>query len=253
MLTFARVRLAIECPDCMAPIPVNGMVPSVLCDACRTVLPLEGPFGWDKLLVFTEDEPVPELGILGNDKDLPILDVLYAIQDRGSPLATHKHDPKPNVIFRRFRGMRVDVDLTPPQCGSCKTPIALTSLEAATPLACGCGAAIAVRRAPPEATKAFARFTARSSARIQTLVGETALTGELSESAPAQPVLFACLGCGAALPIDGSERLVTCRYCNEQSYLPDALWLRLHPAAKRTAWFIGFNPPSERRIDGIFD
>jgi len=53
-------------------------------------------------------------------------------------------------------------------------------------------------------------------------------------------VLFSCLGCGAALKVDArTPRLLACQYCEATSYLPDALWLRLHPAQrKRPFWFL---------------
>lgn len=52
-----------------------------------------------------------------------------------------------------------------------------------------------------------------------------------------QPILFACLGCGAGLKVDGSARVVTCSYCQEACFLPDDLWLRMHPVIKRR-WLV---------------
>jgi hypothetical protein len=54
----------------------------------------------------------------------------------------------------------------------------------------------------------------------------------------AKPVMFSCLSCGGALKVDGKSRTVTCTQCNNDNYLPDALWLRLHPAKVSHAFFI---------------
>ncbi len=38
----------------------------------------------------------------------------------------------------------------------------------------------------------------------------------LGPSTPAsQPILFACLGCGAGLKVDGTSRVVACEYCKQ--------------------------------------
>ena len=47
-----------------------------------------------------------------------------------------------------------------------------------------------------------------------------------------------CMKCHATLPVDGTKRLVECSYCTARNYLPDDLWLALHPAAKRESWFM---------------
>ena len=39
--------------------------------------------------------------------------------------------------------------------------------------------------------------------------------------------------------IDGEDRIVICEYCETNVYLPDDLWLRLHPAKKKNRWFVG--------------
>jgi hypothetical protein len=55
-----------------------------------------------------------------------------------------------------------------------------------------------------------------------------------------KPVIFSCPGCKGNLDIDGRERLITCKYCNSNLYLPDDLWLRFHPARTVKRWMIGF-------------
>ena len=43
-------------------------------------------------------------------------------------------------------------------------------------------------------------------------------------------IVFSCMTCGAGLKLDNhSERLMKCTYCDNENYLPDAIWNRLHP------------------------
>jgi|WetSurMetagenome_2_1015567.scaffolds.fasta_scaffold04823_6 hypothetical protein len=45
-----------------------------------------------------------------------------------------------------------------------------------------------------------------------------------------QTIVFSCMTCGAGLKLDKhSERLMKCTYCDNENYLPDAIWNRLHP------------------------
>ena len=69
--------------------------------------------------------------------------------------------------------------------------------------------------------------------RARILVGETALDEEAQAlQAGTKPVLFSCLQCGAALRIDGTTRAVTCEFCSASNYLPDGVWMLLHPVPK---------------------
>ena len=61
--------------------------------------------------------------------------------------------------------------------------------------------------------------------------------GDPSRTPSANPLAFGCLNCGARLRIDGTQRVVACEFCKESSFLPDALWLRMHPSLKRQ-WFV---------------
>ena len=60
--------------------------------------------------------------------------------------------------------------------------------------------------------------------------------GDIRDEAT-RPLVTACMSCGAGLRIDGASRVVECAYCKDSNYLPDALWLRLHPTLKRR-WLV---------------
>lgn len=43
-------------------------------------------------------------------------------------------------------------------------------------------------------------------------------------------LVFKCMTCGAGLELTrDTKRTITCRYCDNENYLPDAIWTRLHP------------------------
>ena len=56
-----------------------------------------------------------------------------------------------------------------------------------------------------------------------------------------KPVLFNCPRCGGGLDISAEmPRILTCRYCESDLYLPDPLWHALHPIKKRAPFWIAF-------------
>ncbi|MBN1150432.1 hypothetical protein JXA84_04325 [candidate division WOR-3 bacterium] len=65
-----------------------------------------------------------------------------------------------------------------------------------------------------------------------------------------EPVAFACPKCGGFLDIDGKDRMVKCSFCNASVYLPDDLWMRLHPVKTITRWYVILN---EKEIPYTWD
>ena len=66
---------------------------------------------------------------------------------------------------------------------------------------------------------------------------------DASESPPApegaKPIRFGCPNCGASLKIDtDTPRVLTCEYCEADSYLPPEVWNRFHPVRKRRAFWM---------------
>jgi len=70
------------------------------------------------------------------------------------------------------------------------------------------------------------------------------LVGEVGASAldAPKPVVFACPSCSASLNVDGQKRIVRCRFCESDVYLPDDLWIHVNPAAKRARWWMILRP-----------
>jgi hypothetical protein len=171
MSEFVAVRLGMQCPDCMGPLPLNRIDPKALCHHCLSTLDLDWPTN------------------------------LFARGWVASPRtwAIGKRDFCANVSLP----FKMDVE----RVG-------------------GVPAASSERPADALVTRVF------PDARH---VHNEASGGD--PGAPVEALVCACLSCGAGLKVDGTSRVVACKYCNDTSFLPDALWLRLHPALKRR-WFV---------------
>jgi hypothetical protein len=126
-----------------------------------------------------------------------------------------------------------------PRCGKCKTGIDTGKLEGysknGTVNCKNCSEKVFVRK-PPE-------FVSAMFSNVKFLVGENSnllSANEKPDSLPksAKPVLFTCPSCAGNLEIDGSDRMVTCKFCDSQIYLPDDLWFRLHPAESVERWYM---------------
>lgn len=58
----------------------------------------------------------------------------------------------------------------------------------------------------------------------------------------AKPVMLTCPNCNAGLKITAdSDRTVACGYCGMDVYLPDGLWLRLHPVQTVHPWTVAYD------------
>ena len=109
-LIVARLRVTLDCPECASPIPVNGVVPAVLCHACHTVVELKDDLGWDKITTYARGEGCLAFGPLRVGPETRALDYF---------LALHLRSDRPNRLYRSHRGILLEVDEQPPRCLEC--------------------------------------------------------------------------------------------------------------------------------------
>jgi predicted RNA-binding Zn-ribbon protein involved in translation (DUF1610 family) len=207
------VRLMVQrrCDECGNDYPVNGLVDRARCPRCGEEHVVSPAF-WRTCLaedVATAREPGEVSG--------------------GTLLGEH------GACTRTCWGI-------PPLCRSCTTLLAWDAIvqswdEAHTSgsaaFHCGeCGEAHRTRPPPDWATEIFPGLVF--------LVGETA-TGA-APAVPPKPVIFKCPSCLAPLQVDGARRIIRCRFCEADVYLPDDLWIHLNPSAKRARWWMLFRP-----------
>jgi hypothetical protein len=128
-----------------------------------------------------------------------------------------------------------------PVCPGCTAPMPAESVPPGGDgvLSCKCGQSIGTFPAPQ-----WLRHVVPTAVQIFGAVRE-GLPDDLrpmESSAPLKPILFACPQCGAGLDIGGeSPRILTCKYCDADLYLPDPLWYALHPVKKRRPFWVGFD------------
>jgi len=196
------VELRTTCPKCGNPVPVNALVPEVHCPTCEHAFPFTAD-AWHQ--AFSAFAPVAV-----GDTD-------------GGPLTLEN-------------GATLTRAASAPRCGDCDADLPVTSeLLAGKPtlIRCACGASASVRELPRDLLPGAESYFTH-------LIGEDpAQLGIVSGAAPdaAEPVIFPCPHCGGSLPVDGTERVVKCSYCETSAYLPDDLWRRLHPVKTIERWY----------------
>jgi hypothetical protein len=198
------VQVTATCPTCGQPLHVQGLSESAVCGACQHALAL--PLStW--------------LAVLSLD------DVLEAMEATPGQLRQ----------CQMFGVLNCSYVLGPqaPACSACDAPVPLAAVGGAAAsggFSCACGATVAVRAADD-----LCRAIVPGAAFV---VGEGAMGEAGPDSGGSAPVMFQCMSCGGALHVDGSSRTVTCSYCSGVNYLPDGLWLRLHPPSKARRVFV---------------
>lgn len=200
------IELRGECPHCGRPVMVNALTDRIHCPSCLKDRPY--PYGeWADLL-----ESAWNLG--PND-------------DPGQGGTTTVLGANWHLLYARFD----------PYCYKCKYDFDMDLVRATDgPYACPkCGARWHHRPMPDDAKAALPG--------VRWLVAEDPRQipeGRAEAPAPggAKPILFQCMGCGGSLEVDGSERVVTCKFCDASNFLPDELWLRMHPVDTVRRWFL---------------
>jgi hypothetical protein len=213
-MTAYTFRISLDCPHCRAGVPVNAITEEVLCNNCMRSISLAQDW-WEEHL---STETIEEALLC---------------------------EPGSGNSSQSLGGMneKVDSGNRPPRCQHCKEEFAMDLLQNAASqggFPCpGCQKRIRVRKAT-----ALARALIHEA---DLLVHEDETGSDLSHdgSTATEPVLFACLACGAGLSVDGSTRMPQCKHCGNSNYLPDPLWLRLHPAVVSHAFFVTRNPQAQ--------
>lgn len=66
-------------------------------------------------------------------------------------------------------------------------------------------------------------------------------------------LVFKCMTCGAGLELsDDTDRKIKCRYCDNENYLPDSIWVKLHPNKEVQPLFVILDL-SEAELKGSID
>lgn len=200
----SRMEIGISCPRCESFLPLNGPILNAHCRSCQS--DIEIPRSYWKDILGDAMEDVREL-------------------EKGTGTSSR--------IFGQFQSSNVYARLDP-YCLECKTDFEDPwSLSPGSSYCCReCGAEYPIQDAPEWLSAAFPQIIYLLNAELDGTDAE-----DMNRDST-NPVVFTCPQCGGALKVTGEDRLVHCRYCDADVYLPDDLWLRLHPAKKKERWFV---------------
>ncbi|MCB0725737.1 MAG: hypothetical protein KDC73_13670 [Ignavibacteriae bacterium] len=113
-------------------------------------------------------------------------------------------------------------------CEECLNPISDETIQKAldekTPVICvSCGHSMPIRPATPD----MKSFHSKSVAVINDPQGYDTAEKNTDKN---QTLVFTCMTCGAGLNLNAdTNRNIKCTYCDNDNYLPDSIWIKLHP------------------------
>lgn len=204
------IELKTTCSHCSSPLMMNAVTNDILCPACNKNNYFSDE-DWQNLL----DDAL---------KEGPVL---------------KEGEGQPSTIMRGAYTYQLMYGKQLPRCGKCKTNIDLNKLaeysESGNYLCQKCSSKTFVRKTDVILAAVYSS--------VKYLVGEDddmLKVNPAKSKLPAslKPVLFTCPSCAGNLEIDGTDRMVSCKFCDSQIYLPDDLWLRLHPVKEVTRWYL---------------
>jgi ribosomal protein S27E len=210
---YGIFKVIATCTHCGNPVVVNGPMTAPKCPSCRKELELS-PDIWSEIIGdYVEEYEDNEPGS-GNEGTM---------MSGGLTLKySYIKLPPPD-----------------PACPKCEENWDLDTVEngASRMLACSkCGHTTPVFPAP-----SWLREVVPSAKQIFFAEKESDQPEEGRDAGEARPIALACPQCGGGLVITADcERTVPCKYCNVDVYLPDGVWLKLHPAKVAKYWMVRF-------------
>jgi DNA-directed RNA polymerase subunit RPC12/RpoP len=205
-------KLLLGCAECGARFPLDGPTLSATCPSCHSSMEVTTK-QWKPIFELYRDAAQFQLS---------------EGKTRGSALVNGEQQ-----IFIRWGPAR-------PSCVACGNAFPVEAVPAGGDgrLACSCGEAIETFPPPAWLSEAVPEM-----AQLFGAAREAAAAGAVVQAptAAAKPVLFNCSRCGAGLDISAeTPRILTCKYCESDLYLPDPLWHALHPVKKRAPFWVAF-------------
>ena len=199
-----------KCGYCGNPLLINALVNDVYCNKCNKTSKLSNKL-WFSIL----DDAV---------KEAPDMKM-----NEGQTSTSFTGEYTFSLLYGR----------QDPKCDECKTEIDPNIINGYTTKGIyecvKCKNKISIRPSPDFVKKKFpsAKWVAGEDS-------DMFITERKKKKLPAsaKPVLFSCPSCAGNLEIDGTDRMVTCEFCDSQIYLPDDLWFRLHPAKTIERWYL---------------
>jgi hypothetical protein len=203
---YCSVKILDQCPHCGSGLPVNGVLRTIPCASCQKEVTFQDRY-WRVMLEDLDDD----------------------FEQGGG-----------NYTINMTTSVRWKAER--PRCVKCdgELPVDDIPVGSDSDVFCpGCGARNATCPAPE-----YARAVLPSLSQIYCgeRPGGSAGKEALQPGEGPRPVILSCPQCAAALKVGAdAERTVTCQFCSADVYLPDDLWLRLHPAKTTSVWYVRFD------------
>lgn len=197
-----KLQMRSTCAHCNTGIPINGPLRTVKCSGCLVEQDVSHVWPW-LIEIFSNETYRSEGRVTIDDKDV------YTFE-RASPAC--------------------------PECGLAVDE-ELVSTGADHAFECGqCGARLETYPAPDWLKEIDPAFT-------QVCFGLRADAPDgshpMQSADEPEPVAMSCPKCGAGLELTGRDQRTTqCQFCQARVYIPDPLWLILHPAPTMRPWYV---------------
>ena len=136
--------------------------------------------------------------------------------------------------FQSFNNMIIEKSYSPPCCTGCGTQLDTDDIpgEDINPAICSsCGL--------ENPALPFPKWLRGLVYGEHIFCAENEGNIDSKKSMEMKPVSISCIKCGAPLEIrQDTPRNAICGYCKTSQYLPDALWLSIHPVKIKQTWYI---------------
>lgn len=215
-MRYGIFKVIVTCPHCGQPIPVNGPVTEIVCGSCRQKVPIPAE-SWREIVgEFDQDYAGLEPGSGNNSTVLGDLTLKY----------TSIRLPPPD-----------------PACPKCQTNWVVAEIQNGTDgvITCKqCGRTSPVFP-PPDWLAAAVPAARQIFFAEQRDAAGAPDAGAAPDAEAARPIALTCPQCGGGLLVTAeSERTVRCKHCSVDVFLPDPVWLKLHPAKTAKFWMVRF-------------
>lgn len=197
MFKTSLFKLQLVCPGCNQNIAVAGITDTETCQNCGRKV--------DVLKVINENM----FGLVHKDKYMTGF-LSGSIEQMGGTGA-----------------YKLSYSSAQPYCEECFTSIdensALEAINNEKPYECSCGHKMPVRKADG----LLKEFHPKAAGVLNDAYGKD--SGKFSADKD-NMIVFKCMTCGAGLELNSkTKRNVKCGYCDNDNYLPDTIWTKLHP------------------------
>jgi hypothetical protein len=109
----------------------------------------------------------------------------------------------------------------------------MSAINNNTPFACACGHKMPVKPADDFIRSIHPKILGI----LNDSEGKDFMEKDVDEKK--QMIVFSCMTCGAGLQLSSdSGRMIKCQYCDNENYLPDAIWGKLHPDKDVEPFFV---------------